>query len=62
MMLNFVITAGGTVEPIDHVREIRNSSTGATGVAMAEALKKTLRSRWYLIPSSLCSGQIRPAS
>lgn len=39
-MLNFVITAGGTIEPIDHVREIRNTSTGATGKALAEELKR----------------------
>jgi phosphopantothenoylcysteine synthetase/decarboxylase len=36
-MKNVLITAGGTQEPIDGVRVITNSSTGATGAALAEA-------------------------
>jgi len=33
-----IITAGGTVEPIDDVRVITNKSSGKMGVALAEAL------------------------
>jgi len=33
-----LITAGGTREPIDRVRAITNTSTGATGTALAAAL------------------------
>jgi phosphopantothenoylcysteine decarboxylase/phosphopantothenate--cysteine ligase len=34
---HFVVTAGGTAEPIDPVRYIGNRSTGKMGVAIAEA-------------------------
>jgi phosphopantothenoylcysteine synthetase/decarboxylase len=36
-MKNILITSGGTQEPIDGVRVITNSSTGATGAALAVA-------------------------
>lgn len=39
-MLNIVITAGGTSEPIDNVRKITNSSTGKLGAVIAEELLK----------------------
>lgn len=35
--MNILITAGGTTEKIDEVRQITNHSTGATGKALAEA-------------------------
>ncbi len=35
--MNVLITSGGTREPIDGVRVITNSSTGATGAALADA-------------------------
>lgn len=35
-----LVTLGGTVEPIDAVRSITNTSTGATGAAIAEALQE----------------------
>lgn len=34
----FIVTAGGTTEPIDTVRVITNKSSGKMGVALAEAL------------------------
>lgn len=39
----FVITAGGTVEPIDDVRSITNHSTGSLGVAIYNALVSYLK-------------------
>ena len=36
--MNVLVTSGGTREPIDGVRVIANSSTGATGAAIADAL------------------------
>lgn len=36
--MRILITAGGTAEPIDAVRVLTNTSTGRTGVALAEAL------------------------
>jgi phosphopantothenoylcysteine synthetase/decarboxylase len=38
--VNVFITSGGTREPIDGVRVIANSSTGATGAALADAFYK----------------------
>ena len=35
-----LITAGGTIEAIDGVRSIRNSSSGALGAKIAEAMRK----------------------
>jgi phosphopantothenoylcysteine synthetase/decarboxylase len=35
--LRVLITAGGTEEPLDGVRRLTNSSTGATGLALARA-------------------------
>jgi phosphopantothenate-cysteine ligase len=36
--MNFIITAGGTSEKIDNVRSITNSSTGALGAKISEAI------------------------
>ena len=36
--MDFIITAGGTAERIDQVRSITNSSTGALGVKISEAI------------------------
>lgn len=36
-MIHLVITAGGTIEDIDEVRKITNTSTGQMGVALCEA-------------------------
>ena len=38
--LNILITAGGTEEPIDGVRRLVNTSTGATGLAIANTLRE----------------------
>jgi phosphopantothenoylcysteine decarboxylase/phosphopantothenate--cysteine ligase len=37
--MNLLVTAGATREPIDAVRFLTNVSTGATGAALADALK-----------------------
>ncbi len=37
--MNVLVTAGGTEEPIDGVRRLVNSSTGATGLVIAERLR-----------------------
>ncbi len=49
-MLNIVVTAGGTSEPIDNVRKITNSSTGKLGVCIAnELLKRSdISNIWYI--------------
>ena len=58
-MKKILITSGGTREPIDGVRVIANSSTGATGVALADAFLKAgfavtlLRARQSVAPLSL---------
>ena len=33
--MKVLVTAGGTVEPLDGVRRLSNTSTGATGLALA---------------------------
>jgi phosphopantothenoylcysteine synthetase/decarboxylase len=38
--MRVLVTAGGTREPIDGVRVIANTSTGRTGVALAEAFSR----------------------
>ena len=37
--INILVTAGGTEEPIDGVRRLVNSSTGATGLVIADRLR-----------------------
>lgn len=39
-MLHFIVTAGGTVEDIDEVRKITNTSTGQLGICLAEEIIK----------------------
>ena len=36
-----LITAGGTLEPIDGVRQIKNTSSGKLGASIANDLKRT---------------------
>jgi len=43
--MRVLITAGGTREPIDRVRAITNTSTGATGTALAAELAALLLAR-----------------
>ena len=57
--MRVLITSGGTREPIDGVRVIANSSTGATGAALADALflagfeVTLLRAEFAVIPDQL---------
>jgi len=66
--MKVLITAGGTREPIDRVRSITNTSTGATGVALAAALAKLgheielLRSANAVIPPADLLKDVPPAS
>ncbi len=61
--LRVLVTAGGTVEPIDNVRFLANTSTGATGAAIADELATRghhvtlLKAETAISPSSrsLCS-------
>ncbi|MBB6051687.1 phosphopantothenoylcysteine decarboxylase [Armatimonas rosea] len=56
--MRVLITSGGTREPIDGVRVIANSSTGATGAALADAFSAAgfavtlLRARHSVAPTS----------
>lgn len=43
-MTHIVITAGGTIEDIDEVRKITNTSTGRLGVELSEALVDYMKS------------------
>ncbi|HNY13056.1 MAG TPA: phosphopantothenoylcysteine decarboxylase [Candidatus Wallbacteria bacterium] len=58
--MNVLITAGGTEEIIDGVRSITNTSTGATGAAIAEKFIQKgagvvyVHAKRALKPSSLC--------
>jgi len=55
--MKLLVTAGGTREPIDRVRAITNTSTGATGAALAAALAalgheiELLRSAHSVLPA-----------
>lgn len=51
-MRNVVITAGGTVEKIDKVRTINNSSTGSLGYVIANEFSKQEDVRVYYIYNS----------
>lgn len=42
-MIHLVITAGGTIEDIDEVRKITNTSTGQMGVALCEAFIEAMK-------------------
>jgi len=61
--VRILVTAGGTREPIDRVRAITNTSTGATGAALAAALTalghsvELLRSAHSLAPSPSLASQ-----
>lgn len=48
--MNVLVTAGGTVAPIDDVRQIANSSTGRLGASIAEAALRRGAAVWYLHP------------
>lgn len=44
-----VVTAGGTIEAIDSVRAIRNSSTGKLGARIAEKMKSVMDAEIYYV-------------
>lgn len=44
-----VVTAGGTIEAIDSVRSIRNSSTGKLGAMIADQMKEEIDSDIYFV-------------
>ena len=46
--MNVLVTAGGTVAPIDDVRQIANVSTGRLGASIAEAALERGAAVWYL--------------
>jgi phosphopantothenate---cysteine ligase (CTP) len=46
--MNVVVTAGGTVAPIDDVRQITNASTGRFGAMIAEAALLRGANVWHL--------------
>ena len=46
--MNVLVTAGGTVAPVDDVRQIANASTGRLGAAIAEAALRRGAAVWYL--------------
>jgi phosphopantothenoylcysteine synthetase/decarboxylase len=48
--MNVLVTAGGTVAPIDDVRQITNVSTGRFGAMIAEAALRRGATVWYLSP------------
>jgi phosphopantothenate---cysteine ligase (CTP) len=46
--MNVVVTAGGTIAPIDDVRQITNASTGRFGAMIAEAVLRRGADVWYI--------------
>ena len=46
--MNVLVTAGGTVAPIDDVRQITNASTGRFGAMIAEEALRRGADVWYL--------------
>ncbi len=46
--MNVVVTAGGTIAPIDDVRHIVNASTGRFGAAIAEAALRRGAEVWHV--------------
>lgn len=59
-MINIVITAGGTSEPIDKVRKITNSSTGRLGSIIANKLiqRKDIGKIFYITTKKAIKPQI----
>lgn len=59
-MINIVITAGGTSEPIDKVRKITNSSTGRLGSIIANKLiqRKDIEKIFYITTKKAIKPQI----
>lgn len=56
MAMNVLVTAGGTVAPIDDVRQIANMSTGRFGAMIAEAALRRGADVWHLY----APGALRP--
>jgi phosphopantothenate---cysteine ligase (CTP) len=48
--MNVLVTSGGTVAPIDDVRQITNASTGRFGAMIAEEALRRGAKVWYLSP------------
>jgi phosphopantothenate---cysteine ligase (CTP) len=48
--MNVLVTSGGTVAPIDDIRQITNASTGRFGAMIAEEALKRGANVWYLSP------------
>jgi phosphopantothenate---cysteine ligase (CTP) len=48
--MNVVVTSGGTVAPIDDVRQVTNTSTGRFGSMIAEEALRRGANVWYLSP------------
>jgi phosphopantothenoylcysteine synthetase/decarboxylase len=48
--MNVLVTSGGTVAPIDDVRQITNTSTGRFGATIAEEALRRGANVWYLSP------------
>jgi phosphopantothenate--cysteine ligase len=65
-MINIIITAGGTIESIDGVRSIANTSTGKLSAciyeALAEAVRncKSLRDRSFTVHYVVSKTAVRP--
>ena len=60
-----IVTAGGTVEPIDPVRFLTNRSSGKMGYALAEnaaafGADVTVRSDWQIFPALRWSKRLLP--
>jgi phosphopantothenate--cysteine ligase len=52
--MNVLVTSGGTVAPIDDVRQVTNASTGRFGAMIAEEALRRGANVWYLsTPSAL---------
>jgi phosphopantothenoylcysteine synthetase/decarboxylase len=49
--MNVLVTGGGTVAPIDDVRQITNASTGRFGAMIAETALRRGANVWYLSPT-----------
>lgn len=50
--MNVLVTGGGTIAPIDDVRQIINASTGHLSASISEACLDRGASVWHLAPSS----------
>lgn len=49
--MNVLVTSGGTIAPIDDVRQITNASTGRFGAMIAEEALRRGANVWYLSPA-----------